>query len=688
MRLRSVLFCSLLVLAAGPAAAMDRSPRARGWVRASDAARSVAAIQRAREAAGEARATRVPSATAFSGDPRPGALGTIAWTAGGVPVCPAGLGQFDPTAVSDAAGGVVAAWIDSRNSGFDVYAARLDGNGNPLWPAAGVVLCASDSFMIQPVSVPDGSGGAFVVWGLFSGSAFADVRVQHVTALGTIPVGWPPNGRSTVPGGADGFGVIPTNDGFLLMGWVDLAGQIRVVRLTGAGGLAPGWVAAGHAVGSSGNFNAEVAATTDGAGGGYLCWDDAGTAVVTRIGSGGTFPSGWSAAGTPLGVNALSSGLGVAPIPGGDAMVFWTDFRNFNFDIFAQRYTAAGATGAGWPADGVPVLTGAALEQLPDPVPDGAGGAAVICEIGAADSMVVQRMTGAGARAAGWPAAGVTLARNQGKTPSNALADGLGGALLAWSATKDINNQSDIFASRAAPGGTVAVGWPDTVCGVEGSQYDPVIVTDGAAGMIAVWEDGRDMGSLQQIFAARVTFDGVVGTLASLVSASAEPGIARLHWYTGDGAAFEAGLERARGEEAFVEIARLTAEAGHVRYDDRDVIGGETYRYQLAVREGGTVRYLGAVTLRVPEGLSLSLLGLVPNPVAGAPRLVYALPTAAPARIEVLDLAGRRVHERALDSTAGEHVVAFDGPALAPGVYVLRLTQGTRSATARAVVVR
>jgi len=247
---------------------------------------------------------------------------------------------------------------------------------------------------------------------------------------------------------------------------------------------------------------------------------------------------------------------------------------------------------------------------------------------------------------------------------------------------------SDLYASRAAPAGTVAPGWPDTLCNVSGNQYDPVIVTDGAAGMIAVWEDDRESTALQWIFAARVTFDGVVGAQAALVTASAEPGIARLHWYSPDGAGFEAGLERARGEGAFVEIARVTSEAGHIRYEDRNVTGGETYRYRLAVSEGGTLRHYGAVTLRVPEGLSLSLTGLVPNPVLGSPRLVYALPTSAPARIEVLDLAGRRVYERALDSSPGEHIAAFDGVALAPGMYVLRLTQGSRSVTARAVVVR
>src|SRR5262249_36175590 len=121
---------------------------------------------------------------------------------------------------------------------------------------------------------------------------------------------------------------------------------------------------------------------------------------------------------------------------------------------------------------------------------------------------------------------------------------------------------------------------------------------------------------------------------------------------------------------------------------DRDVVAGQTYRYRLAVRQGGATSYLGAVTLRVPEGLRLALTGFVPNPAVRAPQLSYTLPTGERARIEVLDTAGPRVAARDLDSTAGEHVVSFEDGTLGSGVYILRLTQGSRSVTARAAIVR
>ena len=56
------------------------------------------------------------------------------------------------------------------------------------------------------------------------------------------------------------------------------------------------------------------------------------------------------------------------------------------------------------------------------------------------------------------------------------------------------------------------------------------------------------------------------------------------------------------GASAFAEIARLRAEAGHIRYEDRGVKPGETYQYRLVVTEDGRTSYLGAVTLRVPDG--------------------------------------------------------------------------------------
>jgi hypothetical protein len=676
--LRGLLVCALLLLTAGNAAAVEGSmrPRSPGWIRWSDPA--------------QLRAARDQAAAA----PRSGALGTISWTGGGLPVVTTASGQFGVGAISDGAGGAIAGWVDYRDTQYDVYAMRLDGNGNRMWTASGVLVAPSTAFIDQILVMPDGANGAFFVFGLPTGGGYQDVLVQHVTALGAISAGWPAGGRSTVPGGCSGFGAVPTSDGFLLMGWIDPAGQLRLLRLTGAGAVAPGWNAAGLSLGHPAN-DGNVRPAPDGAGGTFLCWAASDSVMLTRVTSGGAVAAGWTAAGTVVasGFSLPPLGMSTALLTGGDVMVFWSDFRSLSDpDIFAMRLTAAGANGPGWPAGGVLAFGGANYQLFPEAVPDAAGGALVVSQMSvtpsATDSLVAERITATGALASGWTTTGVTMARNQSKVPGVPISDGASGVLTAWAAIKAADD--DLFAMRVDASGAIPAGWLITtgkpVCQELADQNEVVIVPDGASGMIAVWEDYRDVA--ERVFATRVLSDGTVPALASLVSATAEPGLARLHWFSPDGASFEAGVERATGAGPFAEIARVRADGtGHVRYDDRDVTPGATYRYRLAVTENGATSWLGEVTLRVPEGSRLALAGFVPNPAVGKPRLAYTLPTAQRARIEVLDTAGRRVLERDLDSSPGEHVVTFDA-ALGPGVYTLRLTQGSRSVTARATIVR
>jgi hypothetical protein len=66
------------------------------------------------------------------------------------------------------------------------------------------------------------------------------------------------------------------------------------------------------------------------------------------------------------------------------------------------------------------------------------------------------------------------------------------------------------------------------------------------------------------------------------------------------------------------------------------------------------------------------------------------LPDALGARLDVIDLAGRRVASRDLAGLGpGRHVVPLDETAsLAPGVYTLRLASGGTVRMARLCVVR
>jgi hypothetical protein len=78
-----------------------------------------------------------------------------------------------------------------------------------------------------------------------------------------------------------------------------------------------------------------------------------------------------------------------------------------------------------------------------------------------------------------------------------------------------------------------------------------------------------------------------------------------------------------------------------------------------------------------------------PNPTRGGVLTVhFTLPTDAPASLELLDVAGRRIATREVGSLgAGPHTLdLIQGKRLAPGLYLVRLTQGANTRTTRVAV--
>ena len=617
------------------------------------------------------------------------AAAAAGWTGAGVPVTGTAFPKVAGTAVSDGAGGAIVAWLEIHGASTDVYATRLDGNGDRVagWAAGGTALCTTDSNEVQVQLVRDGAGGAFAVFLQVGLSGISYVFAQHVNASGAIVSGWPANGLP-IATDVQGAGAADTNDGFLLMGWADNAGQIYLRRLTAAGGSAPGW-SSPLAVGSG--AGGEVSVDTDGAGGAYLAWYEGTSVLVTRIAAGGGAASGWTTTGLlVLDTTPTGASLNVVHLSSGDAFVSWDDIRSTtDSDIYAMRVNAGGTLDAGWPAGGVAVKAGTGDQTRPYGVSDGAGGAIVVWTDDLA-SLAAQRITASGAVATGWPAAGRTLcsgtsAKNIGL---NVISDDAGGAIAAWS---EYVSDDDIFAQRVAADGTIPSGWPaegQLLTSAPYSQTDPLLVRDGAGGAIVFWQ-GQDALSVPQVYGGRVLVGGTVPALASLVEARAEDGIVRLSWFSPDGPSFAADLERAVNGAEFAVIARVQGDGlGHVAYEDRDVVAGSTYRYRLAVSEAGSRRTFGETSVTVGVAARLAIAGFRPNPAAGEARVAFTLASKEPARLEVLDVSGRRVATREVSGAPGEHVAALGGTRLAPGVYVVRLTQGGQTATARAVVAR
>lgn len=84
----------------------------------------------------------------------------------------------------------------------------------------------------------------------------------------------------------------------------------------------------------------------------------------------------------------------------------------------------------------------------------------------------------------------------------------------------------------------------------------------------------------------------------------------------------------------------------------------------------------------------LGLVGVAPNPSHGRDVSVsFSLPATAPARIELLDVSGRRLASREVGSFGrGTHVTTLNTARLAPGVYLVRLSQGAAARTTRVVL--
>jgi hypothetical protein len=120
--------------------------------------------------------------------------GAVSWALDGVLVAGAPGPQYGPQAI-DAADGAFVAWTDGRDPdkplNHDIYAQRVDLDGNPAWIPDGIPVCGSQGFQTRPRLTYDGFGGLYIGWTDGRGDAY-DVRAQHANADGHLL--WDPSG--------------------------------------------------------------------------------------------------------------------------------------------------------------------------------------------------------------------------------------------------------------------------------------------------------------------------------------------------------------------------------------------------------------------------------------------------------------------------------------------------------------
>lgn len=305
-----------------------------------------------------------------------------------------------------------------------------------------------------------------------------DCRVLALNLQGEVPPAWPDTGTviSLGPQVQTGQGMVENRDGSISVAFTDYRNITRTfsdlwLSRIGASGLpAPGWPSGGIPISELPQTQASAHICRDEGNGNLIAWED------TRPGSDGA-------------------------------------------NVYMQRVDEHGALAPGWIPDGLPVTLAPGDQWIEGMVSDSAGGALLVwTDFRLGGDVVVQRMSGSGAIAKGWPALGVTACDAPGVQTLTAIApDGAGGAYVAWSDARtgvglpfpEYEFHYDIYAQHVLGDGTIAPGWPEDgllVAEADWIQWNVRVVADGVGGAYVVWEDFRTNGA--GIRAQRLRGDG------------------------------------------------------------------------------------------------------------------------------------------------------------------------------------
>ncbi len=299
-----------------------------------------------------------------------------AWPANGALLSGALRQQAFPTIVSDGLGGAIVAWEDGRNGGaltsqLDIYAGhmRATGAADSTWGADGALLCLSPGFaQSSPIAESDAAGGAIVAW-RDTRHANGDLYATRVLGSGAIAGGWPSDGAEVVRFAGEQIAPVMVGDGQggAIFAWQDgrdtstfpTNTDVFAVRLLANGARAAGWAANGNDMSIQGNRQDDPAICSDGAGGALLVWADGrpGAEIYGQhVRGDGTLAPGWAADGLPI-CTAVNPQIDPALVSdgAGGGVCAWEDYRNSlaNHDIYAQRFLGSGEVG---PVVGAPDL--------------------------------------------------------------------------------------------------------------------------------------------------------------------------------------------------------------------------------------------------------------------------------------------------------------------------------------------
>jgi subtilisin-like proprotein convertase family protein len=439
-------------------------------------------------------------------------------------ICTALNKQTEVTICSNDLGGAIMAWRDYRNNAGifegDIYAQQLDFSGNTLWATDGIIVNDASNGQFRPKIISDYNGGAIIVWAKNGGGFYGyDLYAQRIDADGNLL--WNPNGVAVaVSNATDSFHeIIPDGNGGVIITWSRLPSigsqtDIYAQKVDADGNVL--WAANGVEVCTAAESQSWPKLISDSNGGAIIAWEDSRNGIGTgdiyaqRISENGT--AQWTADGIPVcAEQSYQTETQICSDGNGGAIIVWEDHRTSESAIYAQRINSAGEVQ--WTADGIFLSPPSTACTKPIICYENSGSAYIawVTEVQVMETDIGSQKIDLDGNLL-WGTDGVDICVASGSQVEMSLMNNLaGGIVIAWQDQRN-NPEGDIYAQWVDRDGNLK--W--TVNGVEicdaaDVQSYPVLTTDGLAGAIIAWWDLRD-GSDEDVYAQNIDYMGLLGT--------------------------------------------------------------------------------------------------------------------------------------------------------------------------------
>ncbi len=347
----------------------------------------------------------------------------------GVEVCSQPVDDVHFSAVTDAHGGLIIFWEDSREGKYNtnIYAQRIDADGKMLWSSDGVPVCTAGHQQILPQAVVDQHGGAYAFWTDYR-EGNADIYGCHMDAAGKV---------------IHTFAVCTRKEDQMHL----------AVAPTPSGGACVVWI--DHRYDEPGIY-AEFVNAHD-----SLEWRADGLPVCTGLYQ-PDMPS-------------------VISTSGGRFLITWSDYRSRVARVFLQLLNADGMEVP--PSNGLSVTRSAGPQYSPTICATGSSKAAVTwLQYGKGAGMFQQQMELSGSIKLN-PEVSITDP-SLAQLWATSAADGRRGVVTVW--LKYAGDKTEVFAQRTGPDNHLKWGKSGEPIGTAGGETHPSIAASEAGNVVFV----------------------------------------------------------------------------------------------------------------------------------------------------------------------------------------------------------